>query len=68
MKKRSWELPESEVTDQSVYLNRREFVKGATLGSLLMGSGISLANNPTDINQHTFAWRYDEKGPGWLSE
>jgi sulfoxide reductase catalytic subunit YedY len=28
-KKRSWDIPESEVTDYQVYLNRRQFINGA---------------------------------------
>ena len=28
-KKHSWDIPESEVTDYQVYLNRRQFINGA---------------------------------------
>ncbi len=46
---RGWEMPESEATPESVFLNRRRFIKGAGLGAgaiavgtpLLMSSGSS---------------------------
>jgi sulfoxide reductase catalytic subunit YedY len=39
-RKRGWELPESAATPESVYLNRRQLMKGAAGGSILAASGL----------------------------
>lgn len=38
--KRSWELPESAVTDEDVFWNRRKFLAGMTGGGLLLAGGL----------------------------
>ncbi len=37
--KKGWELPESAATPESLYLRRRDFIKTAAAGSLLLGAG-----------------------------
>jgi sulfoxide reductase catalytic subunit YedY len=39
-RKRGWELPESAATPESVYLNRRQLMKGAAGGTILAASGL----------------------------
>jgi len=39
--KPSWYLPESKATSESVFINRRELVKGLGMGGLLAAAGIS---------------------------
>lgn len=61
-------MPESEVTDKKIYLNRRQFMQGATLASLPLGSGDLIADDPVAVAMHTFDRRYDRQAPGWLYE
>ena len=43
IRKKGWQLPESFVTDEAVFLNRRRFMRGAALvaGAGLVGGGLS---------------------------
>ena len=43
--RRSWELPESAVTSESVYLNRRTLLAGLALGPMLAGREAAEAND-----------------------
>jgi sulfoxide reductase catalytic subunit YedY len=43
--KRGWELPESAVTPESAYMNRRELVKALAAGPLLLGAGAAFAQD-----------------------
>ncbi len=43
--KPSWILPESQATSESVFLNRRELVKGLGMGGLLAASGMTFASH-----------------------
>ncbi|WP_343562279.1 protein-methionine-sulfoxide reductase catalytic subunit MsrP [Kiloniella sp. b19] len=38
--KRGWEIRESDVTSESVYVNRRSFIRKAALGSLAVSGGL----------------------------
>lgn len=40
--KRGWELPESAVTDERVYLNRRQVIKGVAAGTVMGAAGALL--------------------------
>ncbi|HSG93483.1 MAG TPA: protein-methionine-sulfoxide reductase catalytic subunit MsrP, partial [Methylotenera sp.] len=42
-KKQSWQLPESEVTDREVFLNRRQFINSAAGIAAAAAAPISLA-------------------------
>ena len=44
--KREWELPESAATPESVYWNRRHFLRGLAAGPALLG-GAALAAGRT---------------------
>ena len=50
LRKRPWHLPESALTDEQTWLDRRQIVKGLGLGTLLAGSGVlgasALAGTP----------------------
>lgn len=41
-RQRGWEIPESEATPESVFLNRRRFLKGAGLGAGAIAAGTPL--------------------------
>ncbi len=43
--KPSWILPESQATSESVFLNRRELVKGLGMGGLLAASGMTFSSH-----------------------
>ncbi len=38
--RRGWELPESQATDETVYVRRREFVKALAAGPVLFAAGV----------------------------
>lgn len=42
--KPSWTIPESQATSESVFLNRREIVKGLGMGGLLAATGMTYAS------------------------
>ncbi len=70
MKKRPWQLPESEVTDKAIYLNRRQFVQGTAtgLGSLALSAPGALANlKNVEVLRHSFPPRYGDKASVWLN-
>jgi sulfoxide reductase catalytic subunit YedY len=72
MKKRSWQISESEVTDKEIYLNRRNFIKnsalGSALGSLALSTPALFANQAeSDVLQHEFP-RIGDKVPSWLND
>jgi sulfoxide reductase catalytic subunit YedY len=43
-RKRGWELPERAATPESVYLNRRQLMKGAAGGTILAASGLAASS------------------------
>ena len=53
--KRSWEIPESEATDEDVYWNRRQWMKatGMTIGGAILPFGTVLAEE-ADPAAHLF--------------
>ena len=71
MRKR-WEIPESEVTDQAIYLNRRHFLQGlgatvlsatAPLGAL---AGTAEGSRPRDLATTSTPGPYSKNAPSWL--
>lgn len=66
--RRSWELPESEVTDQSVYLNRRQFVKGLGATALALSAPSALAKADRIIAKPENNSPYTAKAPAWLQQ
>lgn len=51
----SWALPEYRVTDESVYLNRRQFMKGAGAGLITGALGLTGCAAPKAARQQTQA-------------
>ena len=68
--KKSWQIPESEVTDHSVYLKRREFMKGsgAALIAGSMGLGTSSYGSTRAIARPEEPVDYTKRAPKWLQE
>lgn len=67
--KRGWELPESDVTDESIYLNRRALMKGLGAGAIaspgLMASmGAARAAVEDDPSAHLYPVPRNEKYKG----
>lgn len=51
--KKRWEIPESEVTPESLYLRRREFIKGAgTIGGALLLNPFAVAQASLTISDY----------------
>ena len=62
-RRRSWELPESAATPESVYMNRREWLKGAGFAGLglatsgLIGGGMPAPRWPPSAGIRSRATR-----------
>ncbi|MFD1378422.1 hypothetical protein [Fodinicurvata halophila] len=64
-RKRGWEIPESQVTPEEVFRNRRRIIKAAGAGSLLL-AGCSLLSACSDMDGSTEA-NAAEGGPSLKS-
>lgn len=66
--KRLWEIPESEVTDQSVYINRRQFLKGASAAAALAAAPFAYTQINRVIAKPEETPPYTAKAPTWLQQ
>jgi sulfoxide reductase catalytic subunit YedY len=67
--KKSWQLPESEVTDKSVYLNRRQLMQGAgaaLLSGLAAPGALSATNLDRTIAKTAVPGPHTSNAPAWL--
>ena len=55
-RKRGWELPESAATPESVYLNRRQLMKGAAGGSLQWANRLLKFDETTGLTMAPAGW------------
>jgi len=58
--KPSWTLSESQATSESVFLNRREIIKGLGMGGLLAASGMSFASHDAHAAEDPSAGLYKD--------
>jgi sulfoxide reductase catalytic subunit YedY len=68
MRKR-WEIPESEVTDKSIYLNRRQFVQGLGLATLSVAAptgAIAAGTASREAATTAAPGPYSKNAPAWL--
>lgn len=56
--KPSWVVPESQATSESVFMNRRELVKGLGMGGLLAGLGMTYASHKAHAAEDPSAGLY----------
>ncbi len=66
--RRPWEISESEVTDRSVYLNRRQFIKGAGAAAFMVSAPLVSAQLDRAIAKPEQAPPYTAKAPAWLRQ
>lgn len=66
-RRRGWELPESAATPESIYRDRRRFLRTAAAGSLLLGAGglLSACEEPAQAESgNPLAELYPAEAPG----
>ena len=68
--KKSWLIPESEVTDHAVYLKRREFMKGSGAALLAGSLGLSASaySSMRAIARPEEPVDYTKRAPKWLQD
>lgn len=69
--KERWVIPESQVTDQSVYLNRRQLLQGAAAGALAglaPGATAAATTSARDIATTDNPGPYTKNAPEWLQQ
>ncbi|MFN3237657.1 MAG: protein-methionine-sulfoxide reductase catalytic subunit MsrP [Pseudomonadales bacterium] len=67
--KKNWQLPESAVTDQAVYLNRRRFIQGLGVAGLLSAAPLNAASAeqaPRALARPQSKPPYTARAPQWL--
>lgn len=64
--KKSWQIPESEVTDQAVFLKRREFIKGLGAAGIVGLAPGAHAQDARKIARPDEAVGYTRRAPAWL--
>lgn len=65
---RSWELPESEVTDKSTYLNRRQFMQGAAAAAVIGAAPFAYTQLDRALARPEQLPPYTAKAPAWLQQ
>ncbi|MGK0338558.1 MAG: sulfoxide reductase catalytic subunit YedY, partial [Candidatus Azotimanducaceae bacterium] len=66
--KKPWTIPESEVTDQKVYLNRRQFMRGVGTASIagLVPAAFAAETGGTGLVQAEQPGPHTDQAPQWL--
>lgn len=68
--KKSWQLHESQVTDKSVYLNRRQLMQGVGVATLtgLMPTKVMAATQQRTLARTNMPGPYTSNAPAWLRD
>ena len=66
MKRKNWQLPESDVTDKEVYLNRRGFIEALAIGTAAVVAPNIMANESRSVLRHKPEIQAAGSAPDWL--